>query len=81
MAGNSSLGTFLALTPNSASIWANISCAARSLWTFSTNLVLLPVAIGSWANAFILKSLSCIPFTTISTNFGTIGTGFQSKFK
>ena len=32
-------------------------------------------------NALTLNSLSVIPLTTISTNLGIIGTGFQSKFK
>ena len=36
---------------------------------------------GSCAYAFTLNKRSDIPFTTISTNLGIIGTGVQSKFK
>ena len=32
-------------------------------------------------NALTLNSLSVMPLTTISTNLGIIGTGFQSRFK
>ena len=45
------------------------------------NLFLFSADIPSSAYALTVNNLSDIPFTTMSTNFGIIGTGVQSKFK
>ena len=65
---------------------ASLAKALRSLVLMSLSIdsiyaVLLLTPDGSCENAFISNTLSDIPFTTISTNLGIIGTGFQSKFK
>ena len=68
-------------TPNSSwaywfKSWVNISRIIPSIYS-----VLLLTPYGSCEYAFTSYALSAIPLTTISTNFGIIGTGFQSRFK
>ena len=60
-------------------------CSSKSFDTmsdsmFSWYLFLFSADIASWAYALTLNILLDIPFTTMSINLGTIGTGVQSRF-